>query len=147
MKYVKGCLIELALNGEFDVIVHGCNCFNTMGKGIAKTIKQNFPEAYKADLQTRKGSKKKLGDYTSAISEGIVIVNAYTQYDYKGRGVLVNMKAIRNVFTKINNDFKGKNIGIPKIGAGLAKGDWDSIIEVIKEVTPDIYITVVEYNK
>ena len=39
MKIIKGDLIKLALQGEFDVIVHGCNCFCTMGAGIAKSIK------------------------------------------------------------------------------------------------------------
>lgn len=59
LKIMHGDLIKLALTGDFDVIVHGCNCFNTMGAGIAKTIKQTFPEAYQADLKTEKGSKQK----------------------------------------------------------------------------------------
>jgi len=48
-------------NGEFDVIIHGCNCFCTMGGGIAKTIKNEFIEAFNADRKTIKGSKDKLG--------------------------------------------------------------------------------------
>lgn len=36
MQNIKGDLIELALVGEFDVIVHGCNYFCTMGASIAK---------------------------------------------------------------------------------------------------------------
>ena len=59
MKLIKGDLIQLAKNGEFDVIIHGCNCFCTMGAGIAKTIKDIFPEAYKADLNTKKGDRSK----------------------------------------------------------------------------------------
>ena len=35
MKIIKGNLISLALAGEFEVIIHGCNCFCTMGAGIA----------------------------------------------------------------------------------------------------------------
>ena len=35
MKVVKGNIFDLAEQGEFDVVVHGCNCFCTMGKGIA----------------------------------------------------------------------------------------------------------------
>ena len=61
MKTIQGDLIKLAVAGEFDVIVHGCNCFCTMGAGIAKTIKQKFPTAYQADLATIKGDKTKLG--------------------------------------------------------------------------------------
>ena len=43
---IKGDLIKLAIKGDFDVIIHGCNCFCTMGAGIAKSIKTAFPEAY-----------------------------------------------------------------------------------------------------
>lgn len=38
MKEIEGDLIQMALNGDFDIIAHGCNCFNTMRSGIAKTI-------------------------------------------------------------------------------------------------------------
>ena len=44
--HIKGDLIKLAQAGEFDVIVQGCNCFNTMGSGLAKQIKAEIPEAY-----------------------------------------------------------------------------------------------------
>jgi len=33
MKTIQGNLIHLAQDGEFDLIVHGCNCFCTMGAG------------------------------------------------------------------------------------------------------------------
>jgi O-acetyl-ADP-ribose deacetylase (regulator of RNase III) len=52
MKTTKGNLIHLAKAGHFDVIVHGCNCFCAMGKGIARSIKLEFPEAYAADCTT-----------------------------------------------------------------------------------------------
>jgi O-acetyl-ADP-ribose deacetylase (regulator of RNase III) len=43
---ICGDLIRLAILGNFDVIVHGCNCFKTMGGGIAAQIKRVFPKAY-----------------------------------------------------------------------------------------------------
>ena len=61
MKVIRGDLVQLALAGKFDVIVHGCNCMCTMGAGIAKQIKQKFPEAYRVDCQTKKGDRSKLG--------------------------------------------------------------------------------------
>jgi O-acetyl-ADP-ribose deacetylase (regulator of RNase III) len=33
-----GDLLALALAGEFDAIVHGCNCHCTFGRGIAAAI-------------------------------------------------------------------------------------------------------------
>ena len=36
-----------------------------MGAGIAKNIKNNFYSAYKADMATEKGDRKKLGLYNN----------------------------------------------------------------------------------
>lgn len=141
MKTIKGDLIQLALEGKFDVIVHGCNCFCTMGAGIAKGIKANFPEAYQADLQTNKGDKDKLGTIIFAkviTTHGtLIVVNAYTQYDYKGKGRKVDYDAVRSAFEKIKQQFSGKRIGYPAIGAGLAGGDWNIISDLIEEVLSD----------
>ena len=87
MKITKGDLIKLALDGEFDVIVHGCNCFCTMGAGIAKQIKNSFPIAYAADLETNKGDRSKLGTCSVAVVNDLTVVNAYTQYSWKGSGL------------------------------------------------------------
>lgn len=40
MKYILGDLIQLADHGHFDIIVHGCNAFCTMGGGsfISKLV-------------------------------------------------------------------------------------------------------------
>ena len=99
MNKIKGDLVKLALRGNFDVIVHGCNCFCTMGAGIAVAIKTTFPEAYKADLKTTKGDRGKLGNYSSATVEReghqITIVNAYTQYHYSGPGNKADYDAMR----------------------------------------------------
>lgn len=88
MKIIEGDLVELALRGNFDVIVHGCNCFCTMGAGIAKTIKDVFPEAYEADIQTEKGSRDKLGGISYVVLNRngyeITVVNGYTQYSTSG---------------------------------------------------------------
>ncbi len=153
-KEINGDLIGLALNNEFNAIIHGCNCFNTMGKGIAYTIKKVFPEAYEADRKTRRGDKSKLGDYSYAAltirQKEFFVINAYTQYDYRITSKNpnnVDYDAIRSVFLKINKDFKGLHIGIPKIGAGLAGGDWNRIESIINKVTPDINITLVVFSK
>lgn len=148
MNEVKGDLIEIAKQGKFDVIIHGCNCFNTMGAGIAKKIKNNWPEAYKEDCKTIKGDKTKLGTYTMVNVGNLIIVNAYTQYHYgKNQDYEINYKAISEVFKKIKTDFTGKKIGFPKIGAGLAGGDWNIISNIINNELNGEDYTCVLYNK
>ncbi|HUV50462.1 MAG TPA: hypothetical protein VMW78_05525 [Anaerolineae bacterium] len=60
MRIIKGDLLKLAIDKEFDIIIHGCNCYCTMGAGIAKAIRDTFPEAWDADSKTGKGSLNKL---------------------------------------------------------------------------------------
>ena len=131
MKKKKGNLITMALEDKFDVIIHGCNCFCTMGAGIARSIKAAYPEAYQADLATKAGDRSKLGTISYALCNGVWVVNAYTQYRY-GRGMHTDYDAISKAFKLIASKTKpGKRIGYPAIGAGLGGGNWNIISEII----------------
>ncbi|NMC58330.1 MAG: phosphatase [Candidatus Methanofastidiosa archaeon] len=149
MKEITGNLITLAKEGHFDMIVHGCNCFCTMGSGIAKEIRQEFPGAYAADCKTIKGDRNKLGAFTyyDVVGDEVAfrIINAYTQYNY-GREenvIYVDYNAVTNVFKKLNDLYPRYRIGLPKIGAGLAGGDWDKIKNIISETLTDMDVTIV----
>ncbi len=138
MKVIEGDLIALAKDGHFDVIVHGCNCFNTMGAGIAKVIANEFPAALYADRQTIKGDRSKLGTLTTAeipsTETPLIVVNAYTQFNYRGSGPKVDYTAIEQCFRTIAQLFPDSKIGYPMIGAGLAGGDWGVISSIIEAV-------------
>ena len=112
-----------------------------MGKGIAKQIKETFPEAYEADRNTEFGDKSKLGSFSYAIAKiptgEVTIINAYTQYNYNSPNNLIksfiDYEALENVMKQIKKTCHGKRIGYPKIGAGLAGGDWSRISRIINE--------------
>ncbi|GAB6145958.1 macro domain-containing protein [Desulfocicer niacini] len=149
MKIVNGDLIKLAMEGKFDVIIHGCNCFCAMGAGIARSIKMQFPEAFQADLATEKGDRSKLGAFSQAnfVQNGheLAVINAYTQFHYSGKEVLADYDAIRSVFKKLKAQFSGKRFGFPLIGAGLAGGDWQVISEIINQELQGEDFTLVKY--
>jgi len=151
LKYVQGDLIQMAMDSEFEVIVHGCNCFHKMGAGIALAIKNKFPDAYKIDLMTPKGVRYKLGKTSSEFcpnnKTGIRVVNAYTQF-YPGKEDPEELyKNIYDCFKQIIYLYQGKKIGIPRIGCGLAGGDWSHVKNIIDEAIGDIEITAVSYKK
>lgn len=150
MKSVEGDLIKLALAGQFDVIVHGCNCFNTMGAGIARSIKVQLPEAYTADCQTVSGDKAKLGTFSVATltraNTQFDVINAYTQFDYRGRGPRVNYDAVKSCFEKIAEQYPEARIGYPQIGSGLAGGDWGKISGIIDQALMGLDHTVVIFR-
>lgn len=146
MKKIKGDLLKLVEDGKFDVIVHGCNCFHTMGAGIAAQIVKKWPSVYDVDKSTSYGDKNKLGHISIYVvdnhllgSKPVHVVNAYTQFNYGGGSDRkVDYEAVARCFEKIAYRYKDKpvRIGYPMIGAGLARGNWD-IIEKIIDVELD----------
>jgi O-acetyl-ADP-ribose deacetylase (regulator of RNase III) len=141
MKTLSGDLLKLADMGFFDVIIHGANCFCTMGAGIAAQIRKKYPEAYKADCNTKKGDKKKLGTYSMAtiynahLGKKLLIINAYTQYGFAKGKIKTDYNAVESVFGLIKKNLGGSSLkfGYPKIGAGLGGGDWSIISNIICE--------------
>lgn len=150
MKEVAGDLIALAQEGAFDAIVHGCNCLGTMGAGLAKGIARVFPAALEADLATPKGERSKLGTCsvaTCAVSGGTCdVINAYTQFHWHGSGVLVDYEALRSCMAWIREHYSGQRIGLPQIGAGLAKGDWERIAGIVDEELAGEDVTLVIFG-
>lgn len=149
---VRGDLIALFKAGHYDVIVHGQNCHCNWGDGIAKSIAFAFPDAVRADLQTKAGDASKLGTYSQAVLPQGVIINAYTQYDFYGvgpqGGPLAQYAAIREVFRRLRVEFggQGKRFGIPAIGAARAGGDWSVISVIINQELAGENVTFVEFD-
>lgn len=153
MKVIKGNLVELAWRGQFDAIIHGCNCFCKMGAGIAKEIAKKFPPALAIDQSTLPGDKSKLGKYTSVGVKNkyggtLIIVNLYTQYYYgKKFGPPFDYDAFRRGLRSLAQNAGQLRVGMPKIGAGLAGGDWNLIQQIIEEEFASVDCTIVEYHK
>ena len=140
MKIINGDLLQLAEQGIVDVLVHGANCFTTFGAGLARQIKDSYITAYMADCKTRKGDYNKLGNFTfaevkSKTNENIkfTIVNAYTQYSFSNGSDVFEYYAFKLILSKIARQFKGKRIGFPNIGSGLARGNKEVITAMIQE--------------
>jgi O-acetyl-ADP-ribose deacetylase (regulator of RNase III) len=160
MKYTEviGDLILLVKNSSFDVISHGCNCFCQMGAGIAPHMAKEFGcDKFPLEDKKYKGDINKLGqiDYgigwlrgDKGIYGSVIVVNAYTQYRYgknhpDGVKKPVDYDAITLCMRKINHQFNGKRIGLPKIGCGLAGGDWNIVSNIIKKELKDCDVTIV----
>lgn len=147
---IKGDLLDLFEKDCFDAIVHGCNCYHTMGAGVAGQIAAKYPQAFAMDKITPYGSKDKLGSWSYFNTPHGGIINAYTQH-LPGKEIAAFLYIhIRNIFTKLNEsglaNERGGYIGIPMIGSGIAGGNWNTIKGIIDEVTPKIDIIVVEYQ-
>jgi O-acetyl-ADP-ribose deacetylase (regulator of RNase III) len=152
IKEIQGNLITMALNGEFDLIGHGANCFCRMGSGIAKEIAERIPDAVAADNKTIESDIRKLGNFTMGQidlehPEKGIILNIYTQYNYGTDKINVDYEAITLALRKINHVFKGKHIGLPLIGAGKARGKWSIIKKIIYAELVDMQVSIVHFEE
>lgn len=157
MNIITGNLITLAKEGHFDAIIHGCNCFCNMGAGLAPQIKSHFPCAWNADQRTTKGDKNKLGMYSlgrfplpqNKFNRNLLlVVNAYTQFGY-GRGLDFDYGAFKSVLQALSQDREFEHVeswGFPRIGAGLAGGDWERIEDMILDSPIGEKTTIVAFR-
>jgi len=142
VKYKKGDLMR----APEDIIAHGCNCRGVMGSGVAALVRNKYPKAYESYLEKYDDGGWSLGEVQFVpVVDGKVIANCATQYNYLPRGYChADYKAIKFSMTLVKEyaQERGLSIAIPKIGAGLAGGDWNVIEKDLKEVFDDYDITV-----
>lgn len=160
---VKGDLIELANAGNFDIIVHGCNCFCRMKSGVAKEIAKHFPNNVLCDLRTKEGDINKLGTYQVVEYKKIYIpynhinpvldiktfdlkvINAYTQfhYGYDGKKYFSD-DSFKKICRDLDREFSGKIIGMPWIGCGLGGSSKEEVLKILKDTMKNCYIVICE---
>lgn len=141
LKVVKGNLIDLAEAGFFNVIVQGCNCFCTMGSGLAREIRERYPKAYEVDTATVSGDRNKLGSYSVMLGKRFNIINAYTQYGFNRNGEtndLFEYAAFQQILNSLAEEYPTCNFGFPLIGCGLAGGNREVVIRMLESFSRKI---------
>lgn len=156
MKYILGDLLA----SDERIIAHGCNAQGVMGSGIAKAIRDKYPECY--NVYHRKyledGEQLTLGDtifyyHMPFDTNGIparIIGNCITQNLFGRTGnCFVDYDAIAESVYRVFELAQGtqiKSVGLPLIGAGLGGGDWNRIEEIIircsyeNEIEANVYL-------
>ena len=130
--------------------MHQCNCFHTMGNGLALALKTKWPAVTIADKKYgERGDHKKMGTvlpvYVAGKSAVKVIFNCYSQF-YFGAGRNTDYEAfylccesIKDKIKEFNyNKIEGHKIrvlGVPyNIGCGLGGGNWNIIYSILENV-------------
>lgn len=141
IKYRTGCVVEAFKTGNYYALLHQANCFNTMNSGVAKAIREEFPEAYVADCKTRKGDPEKLGTYSYVGIDKLsgYIVNLYGQYTYGRDGRKYTLPGeLEAALAAFGDHFGlggelGLTICLPRLGCGLGGASWqDELVPMIE---------------
>ena len=135
--------------GSEKICIHGCNAQGKYASGFAGVVRGTYPAAYDAYMASYKAGTLVLGSLSWAVCDGRLIVNAVTQKFFGRDGKrYVDYNAVRQAFSGLNSLVLSiqngerifvelgsdiSTVAMPKIGAGLAGGDWNVIAEIIEE--------------
>lgn len=130
---IKGNL----LSSDCVIRCHQVNCRGVMGAGLAKQVKEKYPEVFGpySDLCKALGNKL-LGEVQFiACHDSTIIANMFAQDGCGTQGIQTNMAALEECLDRLQifAAKTGLKVGFPKyLGAGLAGGNWEKIEPLIK---------------
>lgn len=146
VKYKKGDLLE----ASEDIIAHGVNCVGGFGSGVAGQIAKKYPHARDSYLNKFDNEGWELGDVQLLGDPSMkhMVANCATQFEFFPRDVcnadypaiVKTMEMVKNLAKCLGN----KSIAIPKIGCGLAGGDWLIVRQLLEGTFLDYDVTVYE---
>jgi hypothetical protein len=138
------------LANKTGIICHQVNCQGAFGAGLAKQIGKKWPkvqEAYQTKFSTEGW---KLGDVQFVeITPNLFVANIAGQNKY-GRDpetIYTNYDAVKTGLRTVADFSKKKNleVHIPfRMGAGLANGNWETLISIIRVTVPMANICRIE---
>ena len=146
------------LQANVDAFGHCANCFCTMGSGIARQIREIFPEAYEADCKTSKGDKSKFGKFSLANVSGNqynkslkYIYNLYGQFNYGTESRKLNYEAIYSALESMAANCQNNGVlkvGFPYgMGCRLAGGHFPIVEKMIEVIFKDFDVYICSYDQ
>ena len=136
IKHITGNVLD----SDAPIIAHQVNCTGVMGAGVAKCIRERYPNImFTYSRWCKTYDSNLLGmvlDYCTENNQ--IIANCFAQ-DKTGSGRQTNYEAFYSCLENIRKSFDyygfEHRIAFPyKIGCGLGGGDWDVILAMIKSV-------------
>ncbi len=152
IEYRKGdCLQD---SDTKRVIAHVVNNKGGFGKGFALAVANKYPEVKKQYLSWYKESlsEDNLNFYLGrnqfvTVSRELTICNMLAQNGYKSTDnpVSLDYKALEDCLSFVNKHVRLHiSIWMPKIGSGLAGGNWNKIEDIINLTLKDREVVIFE---
>lgn len=138
INYVKGDA-TVPLDGENRFLLHICNNKGGWGKGFVLALSKKWKEPEK---KYRSLINWELGEIQFVnVEENLTVVNMIAQNGYysPSNPIPLDYTALKSClyktyFTISSMNLKNPTIHCPKIGSGLAKGKWEIVEQMLKEI-------------
>ena len=133
MHIINGNLLSV----RRGIIVHQVNCRRTMGAGLALKIKAMYPQHYVDYMKTPPALGKIC---VTEVNPEFLVVGVYGQDRFGTGRTFTDYDMLRRGLQSVAELAKEKELPVFLpfgIGCGLAGGNWDIVLPIIKEVLPD----------
>lgn len=144
VKYISGNALEV----QTDYLAHQVNDHGVMGAGIAKQIKEKYPEVFELYKKRCKADHDLIGTFFPVHVEGKTIVNCFSQRGISRTKKTTDYDAIRKIFSDLEwMCFPGKVITVPYgYGCGLAGGSWEKVSKIFEDIfiESDVILQIVK---
>lgn len=144
VKTISGNLLD----SKEDYICHQVNCQGVMGSGVAKAIRDEWPEVfteYRSYIDMCFGTPLGSVCYAPINNSNQVVANMFAQssYGYDGKRY-TSYDAFCNCLNAMARDIpKSKTIAFPyKIGSDRGGANWNIIYVMICEILGDWDVTI-----
>jgi O-acetyl-ADP-ribose deacetylase (regulator of RNase III) len=152
LRFVKGDATQ-PQSGKLKYILQIVNNEGAYGAGFSGAVKARWP---KVELEYRqwwreKYGKLKLGDIQEIqVTSDLIVVNMVAQdgvVSYKNKKP-IKYDALKTCLAKIGKEMVNYNssVHIPRIGCGLAGGEWEEVEKLITEELLERGINVTVYD-
>lgn len=146
IKYVTGNLLE----SEESLIGQQVNAQGVMGAGLAKQIRNKYPNVYDdyTTLCKMNQNKNDLMGHTQFIEVGDnkYVANLFGQLYYGRQKILyTHYPSLKEALTELRDvaEEDGLSVALPfGLGCGLAGGDWEIVSKIIEEAFDGYEATV-----
>jgi O-acetyl-ADP-ribose deacetylase (regulator of RNase III) len=144
--YVKGSLFE----SPAKILVNTVNTVGVMGKGIAKTFKEVYPEMFVQYQQLCEDKKLQVGKLWLFKTEHKWILNFPTKVHWRQPSKAEYIEQGLQKFVSMFSDMGITNVAFPQLGCGNGELDWKNVVQplMVKYLGPlPIDIFVYEYER
>ena len=117
-----------------EAVAPGCNCAGAMGKGIAATFRERWPEMYTEYRRRCRLGTFQLGDVFVWEAKPTTVFNLGTQLSWKTKA---DLNALQTALQRMISDAEERAISqilIPRIGAGLGKLEWTVVRPMLEGI-------------
>ena len=133
------------VKGHYPIFCHQVNCRGVMGAGIAKQIREKYPEVYDTYRTHCMTANYLLGTILPVFThDNRICINMFAQDGYGRTGIWTDYDAFKSCLYRLENFLKacankqnfrrtyGSRIYFPyNIGCGHAGGDWKKILDLL----------------